>query len=223
MAKRDWSALGLLRATDRFSSGDVTAASLAPLLRTEVSETSVERSTIGDRQCASTASCRMAYDDRQSDAQRCKRTRAVRLSRPKASHFSLQYTLTSLLCRPGARGLRRRSPSSIRSDEYLGDVKRVVVSDVSGRGGKKVIPYGETGAPQLSKSFGAGKEEDVEVRSTITPSRHVRARNVRQRFNGPRGMYDEPPELCGEVVRQIGQVVVIFRQQHHDEGCPRRL
>jgi len=87
------------RATDRFSSGDVTAASLAPLLRTEVSETLGRAVHDCDRQCASTASCRMAYDDRQSDAQRCTRTRAVRLSRPKASHFSLQYTLTSLLCR----------------------------------------------------------------------------------------------------------------------------
>jgi hypothetical protein len=75
----------------------------------------------------------------------------------------------------------------------------------------------------LDKSIGTSEEENMEVRSAVTPSRHVRASYVRQRFNRSCDMYDEPAELSCEVVRQVGQVEMSFRLQHDDEWRTRRL
>jgi hypothetical protein len=58
----------------------------------------------------------------------------------------------------------------------------------------------------LNKSFGAREEENVKVGTAVAPSRHMRASNVRQRFNRSRDMYDESAELSSEVIWQVDQI-----------------
>jgi hypothetical protein len=58
------------------------------------------------------------------------------------------------------------------------------------------------------------EEEHVQVRAAVTDPVHVRPRDVRQRLDRPADVHAQPAELGSEIVRQVGEVIMIAREQH---------
>jgi len=82
--------------------------------------------------------------------------------------------------------------------ELLADCLSVRISNCSWSLRKKIVPDGKARSSQLRKPLGSRKEEDVQVRSSITPFRDVRSRNVREILDDPSDMDDETSELFSQ-------------------------
>src|SRR6478672_7933475 len=110
-------------------------------------------------------------------------------------------------------GLPRRSGPAEALDEAVTDVPGVGTAYVVRDVGEVLLPVQDARAAQLAHAGGAAEEERVQVRTTVAVATDVAASDARQALDGRADRDHQPAHLRGEVVGQVGEVVVGARPE----------